>query len=70
MLAPSLILHVPSSPWIPGESLWMVLFCLFPPMTLWMAVLNGMIFSVLIATVTLPLLAVYPRRTGRLHQEQ
>jgi hypothetical protein len=28
-------------------------------MTLWMAVLNGMIFSVLIATVTLPFLAAY-----------
>ncbi len=70
MLAPSVILHIPSSPKIAEENLWMVLFCLFPPMTLWMAVLNGMIFSVLIATVALPFLAVYLRRIGRLHQTQ
>jgi thiol:disulfide interchange protein len=59
MVAPSVFLHVPSSPNVPGENIWMFLFCVFPPMTLWMAVLNGMIFSVLIATVTLPFLAAY-----------
>jgi hypothetical protein len=61
MLAPSAFLHVPSSPNVPGENIWMLLFCLFPPMTLWMALLNGMIFSVLIATATLPFLAAYLR---------
>jgi hypothetical protein len=61
MLAPSLFLHVPSSPNVPGESTWMLLFCLFPPMTLWIALLNGMIYSVLIVTVTLPFLAAYLR---------
>ena len=59
MLAPSVFLHVPFSLSVPGEKTWMFLFCLFPPMTLWMAVLNGRIFSVLIATVTLPFLAAY-----------
>lgn len=61
MLAPSVFLRVPASPSVPGEKIWMFLFCLFPPMTLWLALLNGMIFSVLIATVTLPFLAAYLR---------
>jgi hypothetical protein len=61
MLAPSVFLHVSSSPNVPGENTWMFLFCLFPPMTLWLALLNGMIVSVLIATVTLPFLAAYLR---------
>ena len=64
MMAPSVFLHDPSSPNVPGENTWMFLFCLFPPMTLWMALLNGMLFSVLIATVTLPFLAVYQKRQG------
>jgi hypothetical protein len=61
MLAPSMIFHIPSSPTIPGETMWTVLFCLFPPMTLWMALLNGMLFSVIAVTVILPFLAVYRR---------
>ena len=61
MLAPSLLLHAPAAPNVPGENVWLILFCLFPPMTLWMAVLNGMIFSVLAATVVLPFLAIYNR---------
>jgi hypothetical protein len=64
MLAPSVFLHASSSANVPGENTWMFLFCLFPPMTLWMAVLNGMIFSVLIATVTLPFLAAHLRGQG------
>ena len=64
MLAPSVFLPVSSSPNVPGQHIWMFLFCLFPPMTLWMALLNGMLFSVLIATVTLPFLAVYLRGSG------
>jgi hypothetical protein len=65
MLTPSVLVHVPSSPNIPGENLWMVLFCLFPPMTLWMAVLNGMIFSVLAVTVILPFLVLYLKGAGK-----
>ena len=61
MLVPSVFLRVQASSNVPGEKAWMFLFCLFPPMTLWLALLNGMIFSVLIATVTLPLLAAYQR---------
>lgn len=64
MLAPSVFLHAPSSANVPGENTWMFLFCLFPPMTFWMAVLNGMMFSVLIATLTLPFLAAYLRGQG------
>jgi len=45
-----------------GDWIWFVLFCLFPPMTLWLASLNGMIFSVLIVTVVLPLVA-FSRRS-------
>jgi len=59
MLAPSAFFKAPAS--IPGEKIWLILFCLFPPMTLWMALLNGMIFSVLIATVALAFLAVYQK---------
>ena len=66
MLAPSAFVHASTS--IPGERVWMLLFCLFPPMTLWMALLNGMIFAVLIATVTLPLLALYQRGRDPLEQ--
>jgi hypothetical protein len=65
MLAPSEFLHTPSSPNVPGENIWLLFFCLLPPMTLWLALLNGMIFSVLIATVIL--LAAYLRARGSLH---
>ena len=66
MLAPSFFPHVASSPNVYGENIWIVLFCLFPPMTLWMAVLNGMIFSVLIATVVLSILAACLRGKNKL----
>lgn len=56
MQLPSLIPGMLPLRGVPGETAWMVLFCLFPPMTLWMALLNGMIFSVLIATAMLPFL--------------
>jgi hypothetical protein len=62
MLVPSIFVQSPKH--IPGEKIWTILFCLFPPMTLWIALLNGMIVSVLIATVTLPFLAVYQRGRG------
>jgi hypothetical protein len=58
MMAPSVYIR-PSPAKIPGQNTMMLLICLFPPMTLWLALLNGMIFAVLIATVILPLLAAY-----------
>ena len=64
-MAPSVFLHAPSSPSTPGGNFWVVLICLFPPMTLWISLLNGMLFSVLIATVALPFLAVYLRSPAK-----
>lgn len=61
MLAPFVFAKVPSSPSGLGGNLIIVLLCLFPPTTLWFSLLNGTLFSVLIATVILALLAVYPR---------
>lgn len=72
MLLPTLFLHSAQSPAIPGEMVLLVLFCLFPPMTVWIAVLNGMIASVLAATIVLVLLAGFrhvreqsPQNTAR-----
>jgi hypothetical protein len=59
MMAPLAFARIPSSPAGSGGTLILVLLCLFPPTTLWFSLLNGMIFSVLIATVTLPFLAKY-----------
>jgi hypothetical protein len=70
MMAPLAFAKVPSSPSGLGGNVIVVLLCLFPPTTLWFSLLNGTLFSVLIATVTLPFLAVYLRRIGRLHQAQ
>jgi len=45
-----------------GPGFWLVLlFCVFPPLTLWLSLLWGMIPSVLIATVVLALLAAFGR---------
>ncbi len=42
-----------------GSYAFLVLVCLLPPMTLWLSLFNGMIFSVLTATLApLPLLLV------------
>jgi hypothetical protein len=70
MLVPSLLLHGAASVNVPGEKLWLLAFCLFPPMTLWIATLNGMIFSVLIVTLALPALAVIRRWRARLGVER
>ena len=59
MLAPLVFVRIPPSPASSGGTLILVLLCLFPPTTLWFSLLNGMIFSVLIATLTLPFLAKY-----------
>jgi len=62
MLARSAFAQAPYSPSNVGGTWILILLCLFPPTTLWLSLLNWMIFSVLIATVTLPFLAVYQRR--------
>jgi len=49
--------HIPTGPDVGGKVPWMLFFILFPPMPLWMSLLNGMLFSVLIVTVVLPILA-------------
>jgi hypothetical protein len=53
MLGPLTFAKIPTSPADFGGTVLLMLLCLFPPTTLWFSVLNGMIFSVLIATVTL-----------------
>ena len=58
MLVTSAFARIPPTTNLPGDWIWRVMFCLLPPMTLWMATLNGMIFSVLLATIVLPLLAL------------
>ena len=70
MMAPLAFAEFPSSPSGLGGNLIVLLLCLFPPNTLWFSLLNGTFFSVLIATVTLPFLAVYLHRIGRLRQAQ
>jgi len=61
MLAPLAFSRIPTSPANSGGNLMIVLLCLFPPSTLWFSLLNGMLFSVLIATLALPFLAAYLR---------
>jgi len=46
----------------PGYWLWFMAVCLFPPMTLWLALGSGLIFSVLFVTFVFPLLSLLPRR--------
>jgi hypothetical protein len=62
MFTPSLLGLATGTATTPGDKLWILAFCLFPPMTLWMATLNGMIFAVLVASIGLPLLHVGIRR--------
>jgi hypothetical protein len=64
MLAPLAFAHASPAPVNSGGTWILILLCLFPPTTLWFSLLNFMIFSVLIATVTLPFLAVYLRGPG------
>lgn len=61
MLIPSQFINAPSAASVPGEWAWVLLFCLFPPMTLWLALLNGMIYAVLVATLAMSILAAYQR---------
>jgi hypothetical protein len=64
MLAPLAFARIPSSPADSGGNLILILLCLFPPSTLWFSLLNGTLFSVLIATATLPFLAKYRTSAG------
>jgi hypothetical protein len=48
----------------PRDLLVEILFCLFPPFTIWFSLLNGMILSVLAATVALPIFAIFERGRG------
>lgn len=59
MMSPLAFARSTSSPAHSGGNLILVLLCLFPPTTLWFSLMNGMIFSVLIATAILPFLAAY-----------
>jgi len=61
MLASAAFTRIPSSTSSSGHWVWFVTFCLLPPMTLWLALLNGMIFSVLFVTLALPFLSLLPR---------
>jgi len=50
---------VPPSFSTPGTLLFDIAVCLIPPLTLWLSIMNGMFFSVFIATVVLGLLATF-----------
>jgi hypothetical protein len=59
ILAASAFSRFPSSsPGLPGDPLRLIVLCLIPPVTLWFATLNGMIFSVLFVTLILPALSL------------
>jgi hypothetical protein len=61
MVIPSVLLQ-PGAPAHPGDNLRLILICLFPPMTLWLSLLNFMIFAVLTASLVLPFLAMHGGR--------
>jgi hypothetical protein len=47
-------------PWEGGQRLLFdVLVCLLPPMTVWLSLLSGQIFSVLAVTIALPLIEIW-----------
>lgn len=46
----------------PDHWSWFIAICLLPPMTLWLAFVDGMIFSVLFVTLALPLLSLLGKR--------
>ncbi|HEY8056183.1 MAG TPA: hypothetical protein VIE13_09770 [Terriglobales bacterium] len=59
MLAPSAF--AASTAPVEHHLMWALLFCAFPPITLWMSLLNGTIFSLLATTAGLAVLATRPR---------
>jgi hypothetical protein len=65
MLAPLVFFGgQPPSSSRPRDLLIEILVCLFPPFTIWLSLLNGMIFSVLAATIALPIFAIFERGRG------
>ena len=56
-------------PWRAGGWLFDAVVCLLPPITLWLSLLSGQIFSVLAVTIALPLLEIYRRRHCRPRSE-
>jgi hypothetical protein len=64
MLASAAVARITPSTTSPRHWVWLVTFCLLPPMTLWLALLNGVIFSVLLVTLVLPLLSLLRRTAG------
>jgi hypothetical protein len=61
MFAASSFSRNPTSVALAGDWIWLVAFCLLPPMTLWLAMLDGMIFSVIVVTLVLTLLSLLRR---------
>ena len=55
-------------PWKAGGWLFDAVICLLPPITLWLSLLSGQIFSVLAVTIGLPFLEIW-RRRRRAHTE-
>ena len=53
-------------PWKAGwrSVLFDLVVCLFPPMTLWQSLYTSQVFSVLAATIALPIFAVFERGRG------
>lgn len=62
MLTASAVGGGPSPQALSGEWLWLVVVCLLPPMTFWLATLMGLIGSVLVASAVLLVLARAQRR--------
>lgn len=69
ILAASAFTRIPPSTGRPGDWVWLLIICLLPPMTLWLALLSGTIFSVVFVTLTLSLLLLLPRRDQVSHEK-
>lgn len=61
MIFASVFSRAKPSPGMPGDWIMTVVFCLLPPMTVWLATVNGMIPSVLLVTVILVVLQALGR---------
>lgn len=70
MLSSAAFTRISASAGAPGHWIWFVTLCLLPPMTLWLALLNGVILSVLLVTLVLPLLLLLRRREQVGHESE
>lgn len=61
MFLPSLFSAGSSIAAVPGQALWLVFICAFPPATLWLALLNGTFGAVVIASIAIPLIEINSR---------